>query len=92
MNVYLLQHGDEVEGVIDVKVVGIFPSRAEAEEARARAIALPGFRDRPNGFSIDPYELGAGYWTTGFVSRRSGGGIPDRSDDVTRDDASPERS
>ena len=50
-----------------VKVVGIYSSRPLAEEARARALELPGFRDEPDGFTIEPYEVDKDHWSRGFV-------------------------
>lgn len=50
-----------------VKVVGIYSSRALAEEAEARARTLPGFSDEPDGFTIDEYEVDRDHWSRGFV-------------------------
>ncbi|HET9336255.1 MAG TPA: hypothetical protein VFO12_07605 [Sphingomicrobium sp.] len=50
-----------------VKVVGIYSSRALAEEAEARSRLLPGFADEPDGFTIEQYELDKDHWSRGFI-------------------------
>ena len=50
-----------------VKVVGVFSSHALAEEAEARARDLPGFRDEPDGFTIEQYAVDQDHWPRGFV-------------------------
>lgn len=50
-----------------VKLVGIYSSRALAEEAQARALDLPGFSDEPGGFAIEQYDVDQDHWPRGFV-------------------------
>jgi hypothetical protein len=50
-----------------VKVIGIYSSRALAEEAADRARALPGFLEEPDGFTIEQYEVDNDHWPRGFV-------------------------
>lgn len=50
-----------------VKLVGIYTSRALAEEAEARARQLPGFCDEPHGFTIEQYAVDQDHWQRGFV-------------------------
>ena len=50
-----------------VKVIGIYTSRALAEEAEERSRALPGFADEPDGFTIEQYEVDKDHWPRGFV-------------------------
>ena len=50
-----------------VKVVGIYSSRALAEEAEARSRRLPGFIDEPDGFTIEQYDVDKDHWSRGFV-------------------------
>lgn len=71
MNVYLLFHERDLDGSDDIKLIGAYQSEPEAEAAKARACALPGFSDHRGGFSISRYEVGADHWTTGFVTVRS---------------------
>ena len=62
---YLLQH--ERSDAEDVKVIGVYSSELEAMAAIERLANQPGFRDYPDGFSIDAYELNRDNWTEGFV-------------------------
>ncbi len=78
--VFLVQHLHTMsEGREDLKAIGIYASREEAEAAVKRAAAQPGFRDRPNlinpivddetdGFYIDEFLVGKDHWEEGFVS------------------------
>ena len=67
--VYLLFHEHDLgNGDSDDKLIGVYPSREEALKAQERAVLLDGFRDVPEGFSIDAYELGKDHWTTGYVT------------------------
>ena len=50
-----------------VKVIGIYSSRAMAEEAEVRSRELPGFADEPDGFTIEEYEVDRDHWPRGFV-------------------------
>ena len=66
--VFVLWHSREVhEGETDDKLVGVYSTRAEAEAAIARKLSFEGFRDFPEGFLIDPYELNRDAWSEGFV-------------------------
>jgi hypothetical protein len=58
---------DEQEGD-DVKLLGIYSSRATAEQRIARARDLPGFRDEPDCFLIAGYELDRDEWLEGYVT------------------------
>ncbi|WP_208298621.1 DUF7336 domain-containing protein [Streptomyces liangshanensis] len=57
---------DERDGD-DVKLLGVFSTRERAEAGRERARVLPGFRDEPECFVVDGYELDVGTWGEGFV-------------------------
>ena len=50
-----------------VKVIGIYTSRQLAEAALERARVLPGFRDEPEGFTIEQYDIDQDHWPRGFV-------------------------
>lgn len=69
--VYILQHEYEVyEGDYiydEAKDLGVFSNWQKAEEALKEYKKLPGFRNHPNGFSIDEYELNKRHWVEGFV-------------------------
>jgi hypothetical protein len=79
-SVFILQHcrTDEA-GNDNVKMIGAYTSRTEAESAVARLRTVPGFSDHPaildprkdeetSGFTIDEYALNKDHWTEGFVS------------------------
>ena len=52
----------------DVKLIGIYSSREQAQLAAERAKSLPGFRDHPERFQISEYELDRDHWLEGFVT------------------------
>ena len=68
MKVYVLQHEYDLDGSTDVKMIGVYETEHDAVEARKRLGTAPGFREHPDGFSIDAYELGKDNWIEGFVS------------------------
>ena len=76
MRVYVLQHehalGDEAT---DTKMIGVYAAEADALAARERLSAAPGFRDDPEGFSIDAYDLGRDHWSDGFVAVGGDSGV-----------------
>ena len=50
----------------DFKIVGIYSSRERAEAGIARARELAGFKAKPQGFSVNEYELDRDEWRQGF--------------------------
>ena len=77
MFVYLLSHTHEVNpGEEDDKLIGVYSTPEKAEAARRRALTWPGFRDVPDGFSIDQYEVDSDDygWTQGYITLRPGEG------------------
>jgi homoserine kinase type II len=70
MNVFLLWHVHDLGEEEDAKLLGVYSSEQKAEAARQRAVALPGFRECPEGFLVDRYELDQDYWTEGYVTMR----------------------
>lgn len=65
--VFVVQHVvREDEPDQDVKLVGVYSTRAAARSAIARLRRQPGFRDVPDGFHVDEYELDADHWSEGF--------------------------
>jgi hypothetical protein len=71
--VYVLEHTHDFDdGHEDLKIIGVFSTRENAETALERVRDQPGFRSRPDGFSIDewmvdptPDHLG---WAEGFIT------------------------
>lgn len=68
MNVYLLQHTRNIEeDVFEIKTIGVYSSTDEAKNATKRLVACIGFKDYPDGFSIEEYLLDSDSWTDGFM-------------------------
>lgn len=55
-------------GEEDSKLIGVYSTRQLADTARGRSRLLSGFRDEPEGFIIDDYELDKDHWTDGYVT------------------------
>jgi hypothetical protein len=68
--VFVLHHVHEFEdcGHEDTKIIGIYKTRMDAENALARVKEQPGFRDHLNGFSIDEWKLNRTGWEEGFTT------------------------
>lgn len=66
--VFVLQHAYEWCGRDEVKMIGVYATHAEAKAAVERLRHQSGFRDWPDGFSIDEYELGLDHWIEGFAT------------------------
>lgn len=68
-HVFVLQHVyEETDGTDEVKFIGVYSRHELAEAAIARLRILPGFRQHPEGFHIDRYELDVDHWSSGFGS------------------------
>jgi hypothetical protein len=50
-----------------LKVIGVYTSQRGAAAALERTRVLPGFRDEPEGFTIEQYEIDRDHWPRGFV-------------------------
>jgi hypothetical protein len=71
--VFLLWHSHAIgDGETDDKLIGVYSSEAEAEAAKARKLQYEGFRDEPDGFLIDKYELNRDYWSEGYITVTTG--------------------
>jgi homoserine kinase type II len=68
MNVFVLWHAHDLEEEVDVKLLGVYSSEQNAQEAKQRASTKPGFADAPDGFQIGCYELDKDEWTDGFAT------------------------
>jgi len=72
--VYLLFHQFEFRNTRDedledrAKLIGSYASEEEAKLAVGRVKGQPGFRDFPDGFVIDAYDLNQDNWSKGFIS------------------------
>jgi hypothetical protein len=70
--VFVVQHVHTREdGVEDVKFIGVYSSRENAETAIARLVHLPGFAAAPDGFCIDEYRVDQDHWAEGYVAATS---------------------
>lgn len=68
-SVFVLQHvHSQEDGVEDVKFIGTYSSRENAQAAVARLARPPGFADVPDGFHIDEYRVDQDQWAEGFVA------------------------
>ena len=68
--VYVLQHSHELDGCDETKLIGVYSSLASAEGAKQRLRLQPGFRDLPDDFALDAYELDIDNWKEGFTPDR----------------------
>ena len=65
--VYVLQHVHSLEdGEEDVKFIGVYSSRENAQAAITRLGQAPGFSDALAGFSIDEYQVDKDQWVEGY--------------------------
>jgi hypothetical protein len=65
--VFVLHHTRKIsDDAEDVKLIGVYRSHAAAAMAIHRLSKQPGFRDLPDGYSIDGYELDKDHWIEGF--------------------------
>jgi hypothetical protein len=67
-DVFVLMHAYEHDECEEMKFIGVYRSRTEAEATASRLRLQPGFRDYPDGFQIDRYPLDQDYWAEGFRS------------------------
>jgi hypothetical protein len=65
--VYVLQHVHSPDdGVEDIKFIGVYSSRENAQAAIMRMSQAPGFSDAPTGFHIDEYQVDKDQWIEGY--------------------------
>ncbi len=48
-------------------LIGVYVTEGDAKSAIERLRSKPGFRETPEGFSYERYELNRDHWTEGFV-------------------------
>jgi len=69
MDVFVLHHVHELDDDNeDVKLIGVYSSRAAAQGAIERMSLQPGFRETVNGFTVDRYPVDKDHWAEGFVT------------------------
>ena len=65
--VYVLQHVHSLDdGAEDVKFIGVYSSRENAQAAIVRLGQAPGFSEAPAGFHIDEYQVDKDQWVEGY--------------------------
>lgn len=65
--VYVLQHVHlMVDGTEDVKFIGVYSSRENAQAAIIRIGQTAGFSEAPDGFHIDEYQVDKDQWVEGY--------------------------
>jgi hypothetical protein len=68
-SVCVLWHVHKTSGLSeDEKLIGVYKTRNDAQDAIARLRTKPGFQETQEGFQIDDYELNKDHWTEGYVS------------------------
>ena len=67
-SVFILHHSYGVADDEEVKLIGVYATREDAEAAVRRLAQQPGFRDYQSGFHVNQYEIGKDHWSEGFVS------------------------
>jgi len=65
-SVFVLQHEYEWCGSDEVKFIGVYSTREDAETTTKRLRNQPEFCDWPDGFSIEEYSLNEDHWAEGF--------------------------
>jgi len=69
-SVYILQHSYETSdtGEEKTKFIGVYSTKGKAQETVKRLSSQPGFKDFPDCFYIDEYEIDQDTWIEGFVT------------------------
>jgi hypothetical protein len=58
-------HDDDVE---EIKFIGVYSTRENAQAAVARLSRQPGFADTPDGFHVDEYRVDQDQWAEGYAT------------------------
>ena len=67
--VYILQHSYALNDDCDeTKLIGVYSSEEKAKEVVEDLKMQKGFRDYPDDFYIDAYELNEKGWAEGFIT------------------------
>jgi len=75
--VFLVEHLHVLEGGEEsIKTIGIYSTREAAQRAVERLRLQPGFRDAPDGFTVDLYWLDQDSWEEGYITGKSAGSEP----------------
>ena len=81
MKVFLLWHSyeSEYDDCDHSFFLGVYSTRAKAEERQREAVRQPGFRLHPDGFDISEQTVDRDEWKEGFVTylHEAGEDVPD---------------
>jgi hypothetical protein len=67
-SVFMLNHNYGLIGQASTrKLIGVYPTRQDANIASLRLIQRPGFRDHPHDFVIEEYLIDQDHITLGFT-------------------------
>ncbi|MGJ4927830.1 DUF7336 domain-containing protein [Bradyrhizobium sp. HKCCYLS2038] len=67
-----LEDGDD-ENYTDDKLIGVYSSATAADAARERKLQFEGFREYPDCFIVDEYEVDKDRWDEGFINVKTVG-------------------
>ncbi len=68
-SVFVLQHVRTTEADNeDIKFIGVYSSRQNAQNAAIRLTGVAGFSADPDGFSVDEYRIDEDHWVEGYVT------------------------
>jgi len=70
-SVFILWHVHRIVDEDDAKLIGVYLSKKDAEAAIGRLAVRPGFRETPDGFHVDEYEIGVDNWIEGYGQGKS---------------------
>jgi hypothetical protein len=79
MRVFVVMHEHDLDGCDVITFIGVYSTARRGRAAVARAKRLPGFRDHPDGFSVDSCEVDRTHWSEGFKTVWLGKGRPPAS-------------
>ena len=66
--VFILYHSYDLEGCEETKLIGVYSSKDEADQAVTRLKDKNGFKYRPDAFVTSEYDINQDHWTEGFAT------------------------
>jgi len=67
-NVYIVEHSYELENCEEIKLIGAFSTEDEAKKIVNKYQKLLGFKDYPDNFFINKYQVDIAEWSEGFIT------------------------
>lgn len=65
-SVFLVHHSYELDGCDETKLIGVYSSEEIAKQTVEKFKLYKGFKEKPDCFSVDEYELDADNWVGGY--------------------------